>query len=124
MEVLVRQRGGLKASLTNFNKYSTQIHTIEELSADQVIELESRLNNLENVVLQRFYDVQDKIETSCDENDLENEYNTMVTDQEVMARDQIEKEKSREYEDRQREANEDIDINIGDQEYQKNINKS
>nr|CAH7765846.1 unnamed protein product [Callosobruchus chinensis] len=74
MEVLVRQRGGLKASLTNFNKYLTQIHTIEELSAEQVVELESRLDNLENVVLQRFYDVQDKIETSCDENDLENEY--------------------------------------------------
>nr|CAI5834359.1 unnamed protein product [Callosobruchus analis] len=74
MEVLVRQRGGLKASLTNFSKYLTQVQTIEELSGDQVIELESRLNNLENVVLQRFYDVQDKIETSCDENDLEDEY--------------------------------------------------
>nr|CAI5860262.1 unnamed protein product [Callosobruchus analis] len=67
MEVLVRQRGGLKASLTNFSKYLTQVQTIEELSG-------IKLNNLENVVLQRFYDIQDKIETSCDENDLEDEY--------------------------------------------------
>nr|CAI5828861.1 unnamed protein product [Callosobruchus analis] len=74
MEVLVRQRGGLKASLTNFSKYLTQVQAIEELSGDQVIELETRLNNLENVVLQRLYDIQDKIETSCDENDLEDEY--------------------------------------------------
>nr|CAI5859571.1 unnamed protein product [Callosobruchus analis] len=74
MEVLVRQRGGLKASLTNFSKYLTQVQAIEELSGDQVIEFESRLNNLENIVLQRFYDIQDKIETSCDENDLEDEY--------------------------------------------------
>nr|CAH7759089.1 unnamed protein product [Callosobruchus chinensis] len=36
MEVLVRQRGGLKASLTNFNKYLTQIHTIEELSVNDL----------------------------------------------------------------------------------------
>ncbi|KAJ8914634.1 hypothetical protein NQ315_015372 [Exocentrus adspersus] len=48
----------------------------------------------------------------------------MATDQEAMDRDKIGKEKGREYGDRKRKATEDIDVNVGDKVYQKNIVKS
>lgn len=49
---------------------------------------------------------------------------SMVTDQETKERDQIEKEKGKEYADRKRKANDDNDISVGDKLYQKNLIKA
>nr|CAI5842858.1 unnamed protein product [Callosobruchus analis] len=75
MEKLIRQRGGVKATLTNFEKYLTNIRTSEKLSDVEIIELQGRINIIEGNIYQKFSDVQDQIEAICDENDLDREYN-------------------------------------------------
>nr|CAI5842935.1 unnamed protein product [Callosobruchus analis] len=75
MEKLIRQRGGVKATLTNFEKYLTNIQTSEKLSDVEIIESQGRINIIEGNIYQKFSDVQDQIEAICDENDLDREYN-------------------------------------------------
>nr|CAI5861133.1 unnamed protein product [Callosobruchus analis] len=58
MEKLIRQRGGVKATLTNFEKYLTNIQTSEKLSD-----------------VDRGVSILLRIEAICDENDLDREYN-------------------------------------------------
>nr|CAI5820953.1 unnamed protein product [Callosobruchus analis] len=71
MEKLIRQR----ATLTNFEKYLTNIQTSEKLSDVEIIESQGRINIIEGNIYQKFSDVQDQIEATCDENDLDREYN-------------------------------------------------
>lgn len=47
-----------------------------------------------------------------------------ILDGEMVDRDQIQKEVGKKYEDRKRKATEDIDINIGDKVYSKNLIKT
>nr|CAI5839513.1 unnamed protein product [Callosobruchus analis] len=75
MEKLIRQRGGVKATLNNFEKYLTNIQTSEKLSDVEIIELQGRINIIEGYIYQKFSDVQDQIEAICDDNDLDREYN-------------------------------------------------
>nr|CAI5852848.1 unnamed protein product [Callosobruchus analis] len=81
MEKLIRQRGGVKATLTNFEKYLTNIQTSEKLSDVEIIELQGRINIIEGNIYQKFSDVQDQIEAVCDENDLDREYNERENDE-------------------------------------------
>ncbi|CAH1993131.1 unnamed protein product [Acanthoscelides obtectus] len=74
MEGLVRQRGSIKASLTNFAKYVSNLLRSDELLPENVFDLQERLNSLECSMLQRFADIQDKIDRDCDETELEDEH--------------------------------------------------
>nr|CAI5855956.1 unnamed protein product [Callosobruchus analis] len=47
MEKLIRQRGGVKATLTNFEKYRTNIQTSEKLLDVEIIESQGRINIIE-----------------------------------------------------------------------------
>lgn len=60
--------------MTNFNKYITNLQTRDEHTDVEIIELEGRINVIENNVFQKFCEIQDQIEVLCQENDLENQY--------------------------------------------------
>nr|CAI5843736.1 unnamed protein product [Callosobruchus analis] len=62
MEKLIRQRGGVKATLTNFEKYLTNIQTSEKLRMWKSLSY-------------RGVSILLRIEAICDENDLDREYN-------------------------------------------------
>lgn len=75
MDVLKRQRGGIKASLTNFGKYiDDNFKNKSGFSKELIFELENRINGAEANLLHRFSEIQNQIETECQDADLEKEY--------------------------------------------------
>ncbi|VEN39145.1 unnamed protein product, partial [Callosobruchus maculatus] len=74
MEELIRKRGSVRASLTNFSKYVCNLEKLDELSEENLLDLETRVNTIECSMLQKFTDIQDSIEAVCDEAILDREY--------------------------------------------------
>ncbi|XP_066261289.1 uncharacterized protein [Euwallacea similis] len=75
MDGFKRQRGSVKSSLTYFSKYIDQnFHDNANISQQLIIELETRINNIEVSLLQKFTEIQDNIESACESAELEKEY--------------------------------------------------
>lgn len=75
MDLLKRQRGAVKASLTNFSKYvEDNFKDKTDFPGALIIELETRINGIEGILLEKFGDIQNKIEASCEDSDLEKEF--------------------------------------------------
>nr|CAI5866960.1 unnamed protein product [Callosobruchus analis] len=74
MDHLKRQRGGIKANLTSFNKYVASFQEKADVSEKEFVELATRLNNMEERVLNKFYSIQEQIEMLCPDDQIEVEY--------------------------------------------------
>lgn len=75
MDILKRQRGAVKAILTNFSKYlNDNLKDDTNIPRHSILELETRLSGIEVNLLQKFVEIQDKIDLACDSAELEREY--------------------------------------------------
>ncbi|XP_030750174.1 uncharacterized protein LOC115877962 [Sitophilus oryzae] len=68
LDLLIRQRAAVKGNLTRQKSYLEQIQD-EEISERIVVELKLRLSKVE-VLLDKFYEIQDEIESKVEENQL------------------------------------------------------
>lgn len=60
---------------SGYSKYIISLETKDSLTDVEVIEPEGRINLIECNIYIKFSEIQNQIETLCDENNLEQEYN-------------------------------------------------